>query len=197
MGRSGSCDSFAQEAGWERSGRLVRPAFRTASLLSENFVTYTAPVRGEAGKEHEVTMKQSVSLVTIAVNDFEKELAFYQEVLGWKPYNVVDGVIAFFPVGSFILSLCSYRELRDDVGPELTTEPYLGFTLAQNVPSEAVVDEVFAQLRDANTTIVKEPKRASWGGYSGYFADPEGHLWEIAYNPQFTYDSDGVMIVPE
>jgi len=142
-------------------------------------------------------MKQNISLVTLAVNDFDKELTFYRETLGWQPYNVIDGVIAFFAVGSFILSLCEYKELADDVGSELTTKPYLGFTLAQNLPSEAAVDEVFAQLRQAGTTIVKEPKRASWGGYSGYFADPEGHLWEVAHNPQFKYDSDGVMVVPE
>jgi catechol 2,3-dioxygenase-like lactoylglutathione lyase family enzyme len=142
-------------------------------------------------------MKQNISFVTIAVNDFDKELTFYQEVLGWKPYNVMDGVIALFVVGSFIFSLCSYKELTDDVGSELATKPYLGVTLAQNLPSETAVDEVFSHLRQTDTTIVKEPTKASWGGYSGYFTDPEGHLWEVAHNPQFKYDADGIMVVPE
>jgi uncharacterized glyoxalase superfamily protein PhnB len=67
--------------------------------------------------------------------------------------------------------------------------------LAQNLPSEAAVEEVFASLRKAGVTITKEPVRAPWGGYSGYFVDPEGHLWEVAHNPQFEYDADGTMLV--
>ena len=141
-------------------------------------------------------MKQSITFVTIAVNDFNKELAFYRDVLGWQPFNVMENIIAFFKVGSFVFSLCATKELSDDVGSELTTKPYLGVTLAQNLPSEQAVDEAFAAIRKAGGTITKDPVRASWGGYSGYFTDPEGHLWEIAYNPQFEYDADGTMLVP-
>lgn len=140
-------------------------------------------------------MKQSISFVTLAVNDFNKELAFYRDVLGWQPFNVMENTIAFFKVGSFVFSLCSTKELSEDVGSELTTKPYLGLTLAQNLPSEAAVDEAFANLRKAGATITKEPVRAPWGGYSGYFTDPEGHLWEIAHNPQFEYDTDGTMLI--
>jgi len=141
-------------------------------------------------------MKQNISFVTVAVRDFAKELDFYQNTLGWKPFNVMEGTIAFFNVGSLVFSLCEYKELSQDVGKELATEPHLGVTFAQNLPSEKAVDEIFVSLRAANATIVKEPIKASWGGYSGYFADPEGHLWEVAYNPQFEYNSDGTMIVP-
>lgn len=141
-------------------------------------------------------MKQTISFVTIAVNDFQKELSFYKETLGWQPFNVIEGTIAFFKAGSFVFSLCSYKELSGDVGTELETKPYLGFTLAQNVASEKAVDEVFESIHKAAGTIVKEPVRASWSGYSGYFADPEGHLWELAHNPQFEYDTDGIMILP-
>jgi catechol 2,3-dioxygenase-like lactoylglutathione lyase family enzyme len=133
-------------------------------------------------------MKQSISFVTFAVRDFSRELAFYRDVLGSEPFNVVEDTIAFFNVGSnvgsLVFSLCEYKELSADVGSELATQPPLGVTLALNVPDESAVDDLFAQLRAAGTTIVKQPVRASWGGYSGYFADPEGHLWEIAYNPQ-------------
>lgn len=141
-------------------------------------------------------MKQSISFVTLAVNDFQKELSFYKNTMGWQPFNVIEGTIAFFKVGSFVFSLFAHKELSEDVGKELETKPHLGFTLAQNVPSEQAVDEVFDGIRKAGGMIVKEPKRASWGGYSGYFADSEGHLWEVAHNPQFEYDADGIMIVP-
>jgi uncharacterized protein len=141
-------------------------------------------------------MKQSISFVTIAVNDFQKELSFYKDVLGWQPFNVIEGTIAFFKVGSFVFSLCSYKELSEDVGAELETKPYLGFTLSQNLPSEQAVNEIFESIRKAGGTITKEPTRASWGGYSGYFTDPEGHLWEVAHNPQFEYDAEGTMLLP-
>lgn len=140
-------------------------------------------------------MKQSISFVTIAVNDFQKELSFYQDVLGWQPFNGMEETIAFFNVGS-VFSLCSYEELSEDVGFELETKPYLGVTLAQNLPSEQDVDAVFAGIRNAGGTIAKEPVRASWGGYSGYFTDPEGHLWEVAHNPHFEYAADGTMTIP-
>lgn len=142
-------------------------------------------------------VKQSLSLVTIAVNDFDKELAFYRGTLGWNPSNVVEDTIAFFSVGSLIFSLCEYKELTADVGSDLTTAPYLGVTLALNLPDESAVDAIFTDLQKAGATIVKPPTRASWGGYSGYFADPEGHLWEVAHNPQFKYDDNGTMIVPK
>ena len=146
--------------------------------------------------EYTDSMKQSISLVTIAVNDFTKELAFYRDTLGWKPFNVVEGTIAFFNVGSLVLSLCEYKELAADVGRALTTKPSLGVTLALNLPDESAVDAVFTELKKAGTAIVKEPVKASWGGYSGYFTDPEGHFWEVAHNPQFQYDDAGTMIVP-
>lgn len=142
-------------------------------------------------------MQQNISLITLAVNDFNKELTFYRDVLGWKPFNVVEGTIAFFNAGGLVFSICSYVELSEDVGSALTTQPYLGVTLAQNLPSEKAVDEAFSHIRASGNTIAKEPVRASWGGYSGYFTDPEGHLWEIAHNPQFEYDDNGTMIIPK
>lgn len=142
-------------------------------------------------------MQQHISFVTFAARDFTSELNFYRDVLGWKPFNVIENTIAFFNVGSLVFSICSYTELSEDIGSELNTQPYLGVTLAQNLSSERAVDQVFTRIRAAGGVIIKEPARTSWGGYSGYFTDPEGHLWEIAYNPQFEYDNDGVMKVPE
>lgn len=141
-------------------------------------------------------MKQSISFITLAVNDFNTELKFYTDTLGWEPFTVITDTIAFFNTGSFVFSICRYEELANDIGQPLETRPYIGVTLAQNVASEAKVDEIFSRLCSAGVTIVKEPVRANWGGYSGYFSDPEGHLWEVAYNPQFEYDKDGIMIMP-
>jgi uncharacterized glyoxalase superfamily protein PhnB len=142
-------------------------------------------------------MQQSISFVTLAVHDFDEALGFYRGVLGWTPFNVIDHTIAFFNVGSLVFSLCAYEELRNDVGSELVTTPFLGVTLALNLPSEVLVNELFAQLHQAGVNIVKSPTRASWGGFSGYFADPEGHLWEVAYNPQFAFAANGTMVIPQ
>ena len=142
-------------------------------------------------------MKQTISFVTIAVRNFEKELSFYNDTLGWRHFNMVKGTIAFFNVGGLVFSICASKELSDDVGKELNTKPFLGVTLAQNLPSEQDVDDTFAAIRNGGGNILKEPTRTSWGGYSGYFTDPEGHLWEVAYNPQFEYSNDGAMIIPQ
>jgi uncharacterized glyoxalase superfamily protein PhnB len=142
-------------------------------------------------------VQQSISFATLAVHDFDNALAFYREVLGWTPFNVIEHTIAFFNVGSLVFSLCTYEELRHDVGAELVTTPFLGVTLALNLPSEAQVNELFAQFHQADVNVVKSPTRAPWGGFSGYFADPEVHLWEVAYNPQFEFDANGTMVIPE
>lgn len=141
-------------------------------------------------------MLQNISFITLAVNDFNKELVFYRDILGWKPFNVVEGSIAFFNTGGLVFSICAYTELSKDVGLALTTRPHLGVTLAQNLPSEQAVDKVFDHIRASGSTLTKEPSKTSWGGYSGYFTDPEGYLWEIAYNPQFEYDNNGIMVIP-
>ena len=141
-------------------------------------------------------MDQVVNYVTIAVNDFASELAFYRNVLGWEPYQTVDDTVAFFNAGGVVFSLCSLEELADDIGAQLKTDPHLGVTLSQNLPNEQAVDLVFAQVEKAGGTVVKKPQKASWGGYSGYFSDLEGHLWEIAYNPSSKFNERGEMVVP-
>ncbi|MGC8480677.1 MAG: VOC family protein [Acidimicrobiales bacterium] len=106
-------------------------------------------------------MKQSITFVTLATKDFDTQLSFYREVLHWNPFNVIDHTIAFFNVGSFVFSLCAYEELRNDVGRELATTPFLGVTLALNLPSEDKVRDLFAQLTQAGVEVVKPPERAS------------------------------------
>jgi hypothetical protein len=128
-------------------------------------------------------MKPKVGLVTLGVADLELSTAFYR-ALGWEPrdYDPSAGVV-FFELEGTWLSLFPRRDLATDVGVDAAGTGFRGFTLAHNEPSPADVDRVFAEALAAGATPVKRPESVFWGGYSGYFADPDGFLWEIAYNP--------------
>ena len=129
-------------------------------------------------------MKQKLSLVTLGVRDLEASVRFY-ESLGWKslPREVGDEV-AFFEMGGVHLSLFGRDDLATDVGTPFAPGPISSpITLAHNEPSAAEVDRAFAEFLAAGATEVKRPMATTWGGYSGYVADPDGHLWEVAFNP--------------
>ena len=129
-------------------------------------------------------MKQKLSLVTLGVSDLERSIRFY-ESLGWKPLNRQPGEeVAFFEMGGVHLSLFGHEDLAADIGvPFDATTRSSTFTLAHNEPSEAEVDRAFEEFLAAGATEVKRPATTAWGGYSGYVADPDGHLWEVAFNP--------------
>ena len=138
-------------------------------------------------------MERRISLITLGVKDLEASRRFYVETLGWQPMFETKGVI-FFDVGGCFFALFPHTELAKDMGMATgagVNERYHGFSLAYNTNSEAEVDAVFAELRAKNVKVLKEPQRAFWGGYSGYFADPDGHAWEVAYNPAWTIGKDG------
>jgi uncharacterized glyoxalase superfamily protein PhnB len=104
-----------------------------------------------------------------------------------------EGVV-FFDIGGLVLALFPHTELVKDSGLSMgkgVDEPYYGFSLALNTNSEGEVDQLFDDLRGKKVTILKEPQRAFWGGYHGYFADPDGHAWEVAYNPAWTIGPHG------
>jgi uncharacterized glyoxalase superfamily protein PhnB len=110
-------------------------------------------------------------------------VSFYERVLGWKTESSPPGVV-FFDLNGVVFALWPHDELAKDLG--LTADPvpaYRGCSLAHIVRSEAEVDAIFARLKNHGATIVKEPQKAFWGGYTGYFSDLDGHTWEIAYNP--------------
>jgi catechol 2,3-dioxygenase-like lactoylglutathione lyase family enzyme len=129
-------------------------------------------------------MKQKLSLVTLGVSDLERSIRFY-ESLGWEPLNRQPGEeVAFFEMGGVHLSLFGREDLAADIGvPFDASTPRSTFTLAHNEPSEADVDRAFEEFLAAGATEVKRPAITAWGGYSGYVADPDGHLWEVAFNP--------------
>lgn len=139
-------------------------------------------------------MEQRLSLVTLGVADLPRSARFY-EALGWTRSGNFEGV-AFFQLGGLVLSLYPRSELADDIGISEQGAGFPGFTLAYNVRERGDVDSTLAAMVAAGATLVKAGEEKFWGGYSGYAADPDGFLWEIAWNPGFVLAADGSLIVP-
>ncbi|MBB3140206.1 VOC family protein [Halomonas organivorans] len=135
-------------------------------------------------------MQARISMITLGVADLERAVRFYAEGLGWERMESPPEV-AFFPLNGTWLGLYGREALAEDAGVSANGEGFRGVALAHNVASEAEVDDVLAQAVAAGARLVKPGQAVFWGGYSGYFADPDGHLWEIAYNP-FMWVGPGV-----
>jgi predicted lactoylglutathione lyase len=123
-----------------------------------------------------------LSLVTLGVTDLARSIAFY-EALGWQQSGASEGTVAFFSLGGTMLGLYGVQALADDARQSPFGGGFRGVTLAINALSMAGVDRMFHSFVAAGATPVKSPQSVEWGGYSGYVADPDGHLWELAYNP--------------
>ncbi len=138
-------------------------------------------------------MEQRLSMITLGVADLVRAVAFYENVVGWKAAPG-PSEIAFFDLGGVVFSLYPHDDMAKDmnVAADISGDTaYQGFALAHNARSKDEVDSIFSQLKDNGATIVKEPEEVFWGGYSGYFSDPDGHLWEVAYNPHWEIRKDG------
>lgn len=129
-------------------------------------------------------MKPRISMITLGVRDFDAAVKFYEEGLGFPRMESPPGV-AFFTLNGTWLGLYGWDELAEDATVPTEGGGFEGFTLAHNVSSEKEVDEVVDQAVSAGATLVKKPQKVFWGGYSGYFRDLDGHLWEVAHNPMF------------
>lgn len=127
-------------------------------------------------------MKPKISLVTLGVGDLERAVKFYQYGLGF-PREGKEKEVAFFKLHGTWLSLFPRTELAKDVGVSAEGSGFIGITLAHNVASEAEVDTVLALAEKAGGKIIKPGQKVFWGGYSGYFTDLDGFMWEVAYNP--------------
>jgi len=137
------------------------------------------------------SMEQRISLITLGVADLQRAVVFYERIVGWKPESSPPGVV-FFDLNGVVFALWPHDELAKDMGTIASNVPfYRGYALAHNVRSEQEVDAIFARLKNNGATVIKQPQKAFWGGYSGYFSDPDGHTWEIAYNPFWTIREDG------
>jgi catechol 2,3-dioxygenase-like lactoylglutathione lyase family enzyme len=129
-------------------------------------------------------MKPKISIITLGVRDFARAFAFYRDGLGFETHNYKDGEdIVFFKLEGSWLALYPRDKLAEDATVPDDGKGFSGITLAHNVSSKADADAVFAQAVAAGARPVKTPQDVFWGGYSGYFADPDGYLWEVAYNP--------------
>ena len=138
-----------------------------------------------------------VSLATLGVADVARSTEFY-ESLGWRlsPASV-PGLVSFFQTAGGLLSLVKTDDISDDAGlPPRTSADFRGVMLAVNVESPAAVDEALRAVVRAGAVLVKAGSHAEWGGYIGYFTDPDGHLWEITFNPGFPLTPDGVPQLP-
>lgn len=127
-------------------------------------------------------MKPRISMITLGVGDLEKSVRFYEEGLGF-PRMESPPTVAFFTLNGSWLGLYGREALAEDAQVSAQGSGFNSFTLARNVESEAEVDALLAQAVSAGATLVKPGQKVFWGGYSGYFKDPDGHLWEIAHNP--------------
>jgi len=129
-------------------------------------------------------MNPRISLITLGVADLERSIRFYEQGLG-LPRMESPPEVAFFPLNGTWLGLYGREALAEDAGVAPQGSGFEGITIAHNVTSEAEVDTLLHQAIAAGATLIKPAQKADWGGYSGYFADPDGHLWEIAHNPLF------------
>ncbi len=142
-------------------------------------------------------MEPRISLITLGVDDLERSWRFYGEGLGFPTTWTPDKGVIFFRTGGTILALHGYDDLAKDAGDEFRVPrgKFSGITLAHNVRLKEHVAEVLAQAERAGAIIVKEPQDTFWGGHHGYFSDPDGYLWEVAYGA-FPIREDGSLDVP-
>lgn len=138
---------------------------------------------------------QRVTLITLGVADLAAARAFYAR-LGWKEHGSNEGV-AFYQTAGQVLALFGKGDLAADQGRPGATLGTGAMTLAQNFASEAEVDAAFAAALAAGATALKAPEKVFWGGYSGYWADPDGHVWEVAMNPFWPLAEDGTLTLPD
>jgi len=137
-------------------------------------------------------MNQHLHLITLGVRDFKKSVGFYSEILGWKPSSSSSDDVMFFQAGGVVLGIYPREKLAEDALVSAEGSGFAGFTLAYNAQSESEVGELISNLKSKGVKIAKEPQKVFWGGYSSYFADPDGYLWEVAYNPFFPFDGMGM-----
>ena len=143
-----------------------------------------------------VAMEQRISLITLGVDDLARSKAFYA-ALGWTGQEVEQTV--FFQAGGLAVVLWGRNELAKDAAVESAPDrgDFCGIALAHNVRSPDEVDEIMGAAQRAGATVTRAAEPTSYGGYAGYFADPDGHLWEVAHNPGFPLADDGTLTLPD
>jgi catechol 2,3-dioxygenase-like lactoylglutathione lyase family enzyme len=152
------------------------------------------PRRGAGRHERQGGMQQRLSAVTLGVGDLDRSRAFY-EALGWRRGNRHESVV-FFQLNGTVLSLWSRQSLAEDASVSDAGARFGGIVLSYNTHSREEVDAVMAEAERAGATILRTARDAFWGGYYGHFADPDGHVWEVAWNPEWELDAEGFVRLP-
>ncbi|MEM9732429.1 MAG: VOC family protein [Pseudomonadota bacterium] len=134
--------------------------------------------------------KANISIVTLGVDDLARSTKFYTD-LGWINTTASQESVTFLQGHAIVLGLYGRAALAEDAKVENTPAGFRGVTLALNLPTEEITDRYFEMALGVGAKEIKRPEKVFWGGYSGYFADPDGHLWEVAYNPFFTGGDHG------
>lgn len=140
-------------------------------------------------------MKQTISFITLGVADLQRSRDFYRQ-LGWQESSASQDGIAFFQAGSVAFALFPRAELAGDANVSAAGNGFPGFALAHNVESEAAVLALLDEAVAAGATLTQPAGKVFWGGFRGYFADPDGFLWEVCYNPFIPLDADGFIRLP-
>jgi catechol 2,3-dioxygenase-like lactoylglutathione lyase family enzyme len=146
-------------------------------------------------------MEQRLSLLSIGVKSIAAARAFYVDGLGWNPAGPSGDTILFFQLPGFVLSITTHQHLAGDMtvnpSPAMFRQgAYRGFALACNVHSRDEVMQTIVAAEDAGGVVLKHPTETDWGGYSGYFADPDGNAWEVAHAPGWIITPEGHTIMP-
>lgn len=139
--------------------------------------------------------RQRVTLITLGVADLDRAAAFYA-ALGWQPAEAPEGAL-FYQMHGAVLCLFGLADLAADQGRPGAALGTGAMTLAQNFETEAQVDAAYAAALEAGASALKAPEAVFWGGYSGYYADPDGHVWEVAMNPFWPLAADGSLTLPK
>lgn len=142
-------------------------------------------------------MEPRISLVTLGVEDLDRARRFYGDRLGWPESSAGNAEVAFFRTGGVVVALYPGRLLAEDARLPPERAPFGGITLAHNVRERHEVDAVLSRAVAAGARLLRPAEDTSWGGRTGYFADPDGHPWEIAWNPHFPLGPDGAIRLPD
>ncbi|MBL8882495.1 MAG: VOC family protein [Hyphomicrobium sp.] len=140
-------------------------------------------------------MQPRITLITLGVADVAVSRTFYEK-LGFVASGDSNPNVTFFQAGGLVVALFGRQALAEDAGIANSKPGFSGITLAHNVTTRQEVEDVLAEAAGAGGTLIKPAQATFWGGYAGYFADPDGHLWEVAHNPFWTMDDEGRVQLP-
>lgn len=132
-----------------------------------------------------------INIITLGVTDLKRSISFYENGLGWTKSPASQENIVFFRLNGIVLALYNREALAEDAGIENSGNGFTGITLAYNTSGIVETDEIMKHVEKAGAKIIKPAQNAFWGGYSGYFADPDGYLFEVAYNPFIELNNEG------